>query len=105
MQYLRVGLYELTGGTPDQIVERVRSKGGMLEVFQQHPGFVAYGIGVTDDEFLISISVWDSAEQADAATAVAAEWVAEHIEGRVELQQDYVGRLKFLVQGGAGLTG
>jgi hypothetical protein len=105
MQHVRVGLYVLTGGTPDQIIERVRSKGGMLEVFQQHPGFVAYGLGVTQDEFLISISVWDSAEQADAATAVAAEWVAEHIESRVELQQDYVGDLKFLVQAGARLTG
>ncbi len=105
MQHLRVGVYVLTGGTPDQIIERVRSKGGMLEVFQQQPGFVAYGIGVTDDDFLISISVWDSAEQADAATAGAAAWVAEHIEDRVELQEDFVGDLTFLVQAGATLTG
>ena len=105
MQHLRVGLYVLTGGTSDQVIERVRSKGGMVEVFQQQPGFVAYGIGVTDDEFLISISIWDSAVQADAATAVAAEWVAEHIEDRVELQDDFVGDLALLVQTRAALTG
>jgi hypothetical protein len=103
MQHLRVGLYLLTGGTADQVIERVRSKGGMSEVFQQQPGFVAYGIGVTDDGFLVSLSIWDSAAQADAATAVAADWVEEHIADRVELQDDFVGDLAFLVQSGATL--
>lgn len=98
MQHLRVGLYVLTGGTSDQVIERVRSKDGMVEVFQQQPGFVAYGIGVTNDDFLISISLWDSGEQADAATAVAADWVAEHIADRVDLQEDFVGDLAFFVQ-------
>ena len=105
MQHLRVALYVLIGGTLDQIIDRVRAKDGMLEVFQQQPGFVSYGLGVTDDDYLISISVWDSADHADAATAVAAEWVAEHIEGRVELQEDYVGDLSFWVQTGAGRHG
>jgi heme-degrading monooxygenase HmoA len=100
MQHLRVGLYLLTGGTADQVIERVRSKDGMVEVFRRQPGFIAYGIGVTEDDFLISISIWDSAEQADAATAVAAEWVEEHIEDRVALQEDFVGDLAFLVQAG-----
>ena len=100
MQHLRVGIYLLTGGTHDEVIDRVRSRGGMAEVFQQQPGFVAYGIGITQDEFLISISIWDSALQADAATAVAAEWVAEHLDDRVELQDDYVGDMAFLVQRG-----
>ena len=103
MQHLRVGLYLLTGGTADQVVERVRSKGGMAEAFRHEPGFVAYGVGVTDDGYLISISIWDSAAQADAATLTAAQWVEEHIEDRVELQDDYVADLAFLVQAGAGL--
>jgi heme-degrading monooxygenase HmoA len=105
MQHIRVGLYMLTGGTADEVIERVRSKGGMLEVFQRQPGFVAYGIGVTDDDFLLSISIWDSAEQADAATAMASDWVAEHIEDRVELQDDFVGDLAFLVQAGLCVAG
>jgi hypothetical protein len=104
MQHLRVGLYLLTGGTSDQVIERVRSKGGMAEVFKEHPGFVAYGIGVTPDGFLISLSIWDSAAQADEATAVAAEWVEENIEDRVELQDDYVGDLAFLIQAGVAST-
>jgi hypothetical protein len=95
MQHLRVGLYVLTGGTPDQVIERVRSDGGMLDVFRRQAGFVGYGIGTTQDEFLISISLWDSAEQADAATETAADWVAEHIAERVELQDDFVGDLAF----------
>lgn len=100
MQHLRVGIYMLTGGTPDDVIKSVRSKGGMLEVFREQPGFVAYGIATTDDDYLISLSIWESAEQADAATAVAAEWVEEHIEQRVELQNDYIADLDFLVQAG-----
>ena len=105
MQHLRVGLYLLSGGTADQVVERVRSKGGMVEVFREQPGFVAYGVGVTDDGFLLSISIWDSAAQADAATETAAAWVEEHLAERVELQDDFIADLAFLVQGGAGLSG
>jgi len=105
MQHLRVGLYLLTGGTADQVIERVQSKGGMAEVFRHQPGFVTYGVGVTDDGFLISISIWDSAAQADAATQTAAEWVAEHIEDRVELQDDFIADLAFLVQAGSALEG
>jgi len=104
MQHLRVALYLLIGGTPDEVIERARSKGGMVEVFQEQPGFVAYGLGVTKDEFLISISIWDTASHADAATALAAEWVSEHIDDRVELQEDYVGDLAFLVQTGVSPT-
>lgn len=105
MQHLRVALYVLTGGTTDQVIELARSPGGMAEVFQQQPGFIAYGIGVTDDEILLSISLWDSTEQADAATQVAAEWVEEHIADRVELQDDFVADLAFLLQAGPMLAG
>ena len=98
MQHLRVGLYVLSGGTTEEVIERVRSTGGMLEVFQAQPGFVAYGVATTEDEFLISISIWESAEQADAATLVAAEWVSEHLADRVELQDDFIGDLAFLAQ-------
>lgn len=76
------------------MVERVRSDGGMLDVFHRQPRFVGYGIGTTQDEFSISISLWDSAE-ADAATEIADDRVAEHIEDRVELQDDFVGDLAF----------
>jgi hypothetical protein len=94
--HLRVGIYVLTGGTAEDVIEAGRSEGGMLEVFREQPGFVAYGIGKTDDDFLISLSIWESAEQADAATAVAAEWVEDNISNRVELQDDFVGDLAFL---------
>ena len=102
MQHLRVGLYVLSGGTTDQVVERVQSTGGMLDVFRAQPGFVAYGVATTEDEFLISLSIWESAEQADAATAMAADWVAEHLADRVELQDDFIGDLAFLAQANPG---
>lgn len=102
MQHVRVGLYLLTGGTAEEVIVKVRSVGGMAEVFERQPGFVAYGIGSTQDGFLISISIWDSEAQAEAATAVSADWVEEHLLDRVELQDDFVGDLAFFLQANAG---
>jgi heme-degrading monooxygenase HmoA len=105
MQHVRVGMYLLTGGTAEEVVVRLRSTGGMAEIFEQQPGFVAYAVGSTEDGFLISISIWDSEEQAQAATAMAADWVEEHLQERVELQDDFVGDLRFFVQAGVDTNG
>jgi len=94
--HLRVGIYMLTEGTHEDATEIAQAPGGILEVFRKQPGFVAYGVGRTDDDFVISLSIWESAEQAQAATATAAGWVDERLESRIELQDDYVGDLLFL---------
>ncbi len=42
---------------------------------------------------LVSVSHWDSSQQADAATHDAAAWVADHVDDLVKLQQSDTGEV------------
>jgi hypothetical protein len=55
-----------------------RAEDGMLPIFEGSPGFKAYSIAVSGNE-IFSFSVWDTVEDAEAANAAAADWVAENM--------------------------
>lgn len=65
-----------TEADPHDLVRRAEE--GMLPIFESQPGFKAYSIAVTENEVL-SFSVWDRSEEAEAANAAAAGWVAENM--------------------------
>jgi hypothetical protein len=69
-----------------------KAEEGMLPVFQSQPGFRAYSLIASGDE-VVSFSAWDSAEQADAANAAAREWIAENLEGEIELKEAKTGEI------------
>ena len=72
MAYMRIAAYHLRqGNAVDEVLRRVET--GLLPIFQQQPGFVAYEI-VTIADGLLSISTWQSKEQADAATQSVSAW-------------------------------
>jgi len=71
-----------------------RAEGGMLPIFQSQPGFRAYSLIKSDDEIL-SFSAWESAEQAEAANAAAAGWVADNMAGEIELKEARTGEILF----------
>src|SRR5436190_15319409 len=93
MQYLRLANYKITKGTFSEIVDT--AKGGMLKTFTEQPGFVRYGLADTGEGTCVSISLWETHAQADAATPVAAAWIREHLADRVELRSNQVGDLAF----------
>ena len=64
----------------------------MLPVFQSQPGFRAYSLIESGGE-IMSFSAWGSAEQADAASATAAGWIAENMAGEIELKEARVGEV------------
>jgi hypothetical protein len=79
--HARIANYRISGDAH----EIVRSaEEGMLPIFKAQPGFRAYNIVVSGDE-LLSASVWDSIEEAEAATTAAASWVAENLADDLEL--------------------
>jgi hypothetical protein len=90
--HARVAFYRLRSGTFEQVVRAVEVPGGLLEIFGGRPGFQSYEL-IETGAGLISVSHWDSSEQADAATRVAASWVAEHIDSLVKLQQSDTGEV------------
>jgi len=93
MQYLRVANYKFTKGTFPEIVDTARE--GMLKTFKAQPGFIRYGLADTGEGTCVSISLWETHAQADAAAPVAATWVREHLADRIELRSNQVGDLAF----------
>lgn len=92
--YARIAIYEITSGTVEEIVETVRSPGGMLEIFQSSPGFASYELAETGGK-IVSMSRWDSAAHADTATQAAASFVKESLADKLALQENHVGELVF----------
>ena len=69
-----------------------RAEEGMLPVFRSQSGFKAYSLIESQGE-IVSFSAWASAEDAEAANAAAAAWVAENMAGEIELKEAVVGEV------------
>jgi hypothetical protein len=93
MQHLRIATYGINKGSFQELADTART--GMLPKFQAQPGFVRYGLADLGDETCMSISVWETREQAEAAAPVAATWVGENLADRIELRTNSVGDLAF----------
>ena len=93
MQYLRNANYDITKGSFQEVADSAKT--GMLRTFQDQPGFIRYGVADLGDKKCLSLSVWETREQAIAATPVAASWVKEHLADRIELKSSSVGDLAF----------
>jgi heme-degrading monooxygenase HmoA len=93
MQYLRIANYDITKGTFQEVADSART--GMLRKFQDQPGFIRYGVADLGDKKCLSLSVWETREQAIAATPVDASWVKENLADRIELKSSSVGDLAF----------
>ena len=93
MQHLRIATYGINKGSFQEIADSAKT--GMLPKFQGQPGFVRYGLADLGDKTCMSISVWETRDQAEAAAPVAATWVREHLADSIELRTNSVGDLAF----------
>ncbi len=92
MQHARVAVYTITSGTFKELAKDAED--GMLPIFQQHPGFINYGLQESGQN-IVSISIWETRAEAEAANRLAAEWVRDHLADKVRLETTYVGDLAF----------
>jgi hypothetical protein len=93
MQHLRMATYEITKGTFQEVADSAKT--GMLPKFKDQPGFIRYGVADLGDKKCLSISLWETREQAQAAAPVAATWVKDNVADRIELKTNTVGELAF----------
>jgi hypothetical protein len=93
MQHLRLATYAINKGTFQEIADTAKT--GMLPKFQEQPGFVRYGLADLGDKMCVSITVWETREQAEAASPIAATWVHENIADSIELRTSSTGDLAF----------
>lgn len=68
---------------------------GFVDIVSTTPGFISYNV-VIDEEArgLMAISIFDNAESAEASTAAAADYIAEH-----NLSDYYVDTTPVILQG------
>ena len=93
--HVRYASFQVTEGVVAQVAESVMAPGGIREIFSSQPGFRAYSLIEVDPINFLSITIWDSHEEAEKATSTGAEWVATHLSHRVHRTVNFVGDALF----------
>src|ERR1035441_8753460 len=92
--HVRMGIYTITKGTYDELIERAR--GGLAPILRDSPGFVFYSTTDVGGGRFVSVSTWQTREQAEAAGAKSAEWVSENMADSVALEENLIGEMTTL---------
>jgi heme-degrading monooxygenase HmoA len=92
--YVRMGIYAITSGTYAELIERARQ--GLAPILRGSPGFIFYSTTDVGGGRFVSVSTWQSREQAEAAAAKSAEWVGENMADSVALQENLIGEMTTL---------
>jgi len=79
MPYGRYAIYSFEGDD-QEVIEK--SRAGILPIFKQQPGFIAYGVMVQNGQ-IISMSAWNTESDAKAADEAAKQWVSENLNAKV----------------------
>ena len=91
MRFTRLSTYDLTKGTFPELTGIVEK--GMLPLFAKEPGFVNYGLVDAGDHKVVSISIWETRDEAQKSATMAATWVKENVSDRVRLLTTHIGDL------------
>jgi heme-degrading monooxygenase HmoA len=92
--YVRMGIYAITNGTYDELIERPRR--GLAPILRDSPGFVFYSTTDVGGRRFVSVSTWQTREQSEAAAAKSAEWVRENMADSVSLEENLIGEMTTL---------
>ena len=101
MNHVRIAQYDVTHGTAKEVAEAVQGPDGMIEIFSAQPGFRAYTLLEVDPVTIVSVSIWETHDEAEHAVREAAEWVATHLDNRVHRTSNVVGDAMFWTGTGA----
>ena len=91
MRYTTLSTYELTKGTFDELTGIVEQR--LLPTFAEQPGFVNYGLVDAGDDKVVSISIWQTRDQAEQSATMATNWVKANIADRVRPLTTQIGDL------------
>jgi heme-degrading monooxygenase HmoA len=91
LRFTRLSTYDLTKGTFPELTGIVEK--GMLPLFAKEHGFVNYGLVDGGDHKVVSISIWETRDQAQKSAQMATTWVKENLSDRVRLVTTHIGEL------------
>ena len=89
MRHFRVALFDVTSGTAEEVIEIARA--GLVPILETQPGFVRYDVGVLDDGGILSFSIWETADEAQRAVDLAADFVRDNLADRERLRDQHTG--------------
>ena len=89
MRHFRVALFDVISGTAEEVIEIART--GLVPIFEKQPGFVRYEVGVLDDGGIVSFSIWETADEAQRAVDLAADFVRDNLANRERLREEHTG--------------
>ena len=92
--HMRMAIYRITQGTYAELMERARE--GMAPILRDSPGFVFYSTTDVGGGRFVSVSTWQTRDQAEAATEKAAQWVSENLADSVSLEENLIGEMTTL---------
>ncbi len=92
--HMRMAIYRITQGSYEELMEKARE--GMAPILRDSPGFVFYSTTDVGGGRFVSVSTWQSREQAEAATDKAAQWVSENLADSVSLEENLIGEMTTL---------
>ena len=88
MRHLRLALYDMTSGTAHEAIEIAR-KGSCR--CSSSSRLRRYEVGTLDNGGVVSFSIWETADEAQQATDLAASWVKDNLADRVSLRESHTG--------------
>ena len=91
MRYTRLATYDIVKGTFPELTDMAEK--GILPLFAKEPGFVNYGLVDTGDRKVVSISIWETREQAQKSASTASTWVRDNVADRTRLVTTQIGEL------------
>jgi hypothetical protein len=91
MNHFRVAIYDMTSGTAEEAAEIARQ--GLLPIYKGMPGYVRYEAGKLDTGGIVSFSIWETEDEAQAAVDAAASWVRDNLAERISVRENHIGDL------------
>lgn len=92
MHYARIMLYTARPELSDESIRRART--GLAPLFHSLPGFVSYTVVKGTEDRGVSISLWETKENAELALKKGEEWFKANMDGMVQPLETYVGTVQ-----------
>jgi hypothetical protein len=93
MEHASVSFYRVKTGTADNLTERLQAE--LPRIYCHQQGFVSYDLIKASDDTLLSLSMWETEEQANIAQRSAAVWLQQQVGNPPDATDTYVGKVAF----------
>ncbi len=89
--HARIGFYQVKAGTLNDTLVKARAE--LLPATREQPGLKRYTVVLTGPDSFVSLSGWETREQAELAAATLSGWVKENVGPTVVSMENQIGEV------------